>query len=283
MNTMQNRVAALHDISGFGRCSLTTAIATLSAMGVQCCPVVGAVLSAHTMYKNVTVRDLTDDLPAYVRSLAENNVEFHAIYTGYMCRVEQIPEAEYLFENCAAQGCILFVDPVMGDNGKPYTGKFGVDFAAKMKELCALADIITPNLTEAMMLLGDAPDSFECDEAHVRTYLERLMKIGCKAAVITGVDGEHGKIGAGFIDSKTNEIGFVYSNKIDAYFPGTGDLFASVLLGTLLQKKCTLGIAVANAVDFVYKCIERTKKMNSPARDGVLLEEMLPILWESLK
>ncbi|WP_458861743.1 pyridoxamine kinase [Acidaminobacterium chupaoyuni] len=274
---MHQRIAALHDISGFGRGSMTTAIAVFAAQGIQCCPVVGAVLSAHTAFPHVTVHDLTDDLPAYVENWKELKLDFDAVYSGYMSSAAQILQVENLHRSCMRPGGLLVVDPVMGDNGKPYAGAFGEQFAAQMAALCSQADIITPNLTEAAMLLGDAPDGWREDEASVTVLLDRLLKLGCKAAVITGVHDTKGRIGAGWIDSHGRR-GFAYCPKVDAYFPGTGDLFASVMLSSLLKDpRRSLASAVEKAVEFVYRCIEETVKEGTDPLEGVLLEKMLPL------
>lgn len=267
------RIAALHDISGFGRGSMTTAISVCAALGIQCCPVVGAVLSAHTAYPAVTVRDLTEDLPAYIRNWREIGCTFDAIYSGYMSSIEQSRQMLELREHCARPGCLLLVDPVMGDNGKAYAGAFGADFAARMRDYCAHADVITPNLTEAAMLLGEAPDAWREDELFVKSYLLRLREMGCRNVVITGVSDGVGGIGAAYLTEDGGQ-GYVARPRVDAYFPGTGDLFASVLLGDLLRHG-QIKQAVEKAVDFVYRCVEYTHRAGTNPVDGVLLEEML--------
>ena len=143
------------------------------------------------------------------------------------------------------------------------------------------SDIMThrTNMTalDGAMLLGDAPDGWREDEASVTVLLDRLLKLGCKAAVITGVHDTKGRIGAGWIDSHGRR-GFAYCPKVDAYFPGTGDLFASVMLSSLLKDpRRSLASAVEKAVEFVYRCIEETVKEGTDPLEGVLLEKMLPL------
>ncbi len=267
------RIAALHDISGFGRGSMTTAIGVCAAMGIQCCPVVGAVLSAHTAYAGVTIRDLTEDLPAYVGNWRAIGCDFDALYSGYMSRIEQSRQVLYLREHCARPGCLLLVDPVMGDNGKAYAGAFGAEFAAGMRDYCAHADVITPNLTEAAMLLGDAPDDWRESGDFVSGYLHKLRQTGCRNVVITGVHDGQGGIGAAYL-TEAGRQGWVMRPQVDAYFPGTGDLFATVLLGNLLRSR-QLEQAVEQAVDFVYRCVDYTHRAGTNPVDGVLLEEIL--------
>ena len=277
------RLAALHDISGFGRGSMTTAIAVSSAAGVQCCPVVGSVLSAHTAYPQVTVRDLTEDLPGYIDSWQRIGCDFDALYSGYMSHVSQGEQMLRLLEKSARPGCLFLVDPVMGDNGKAYAGSFGAEFARQMRDYCAHAHIVTPNLTEAAMLLGKEPDAWKREEHPVERYLEGLLEMGCQAAVITGVETGEGRIGARYL-TRDGQQGLADCPRVDAYVPGTGDLFASVLLVTLLRRgRDRLEEGVQMAVDFVYRCVEHTHKAGTPPLNGVLLEEMLPILWEKLR
>lgn len=277
---MQQRIAALHDISGFGRGSMTTAISVFSAQGIQCCPVVGAVLSAHTAYPNVTIRDLTGDLPGYIANWQAIGCDFDAIYSGYMSDIAQAEQMLILRQTCARPGCLLVVDPVMGDNGKAYAGAFGPEFAQQMAAYCSKADLITPNLTEAAMLLGDAPDSWRDTPQDVEGMMERLLGLGCGSVVVTGVHDAAGNIGAGYL-TKQGQRGFMTRPQVGAYFPGTGDLFTSVLLSTLLrQEDRNLATSVEAAVDFVYRCVENTHRAGTPPLDGVLLESMLPSLWQ---
>lgn len=272
------RIAALHDISGFGRGSMTTAIAVCAAAGIQCCPLVGAVLSAHTAYPDVHIRDLTADLPATVENWKQIGCRFDGLYSGYMSDMAQSQSMLYLKEHCAKPGSLLLVDPVMGDNGKAYAGAFGPTFARQMADYCVRADVITPNLTEAAMLLGEAPDAWRDEPAFVSRYLERLGALGPFAVVITGIHDGKGQVGAAF-RTQTGASGLILRPQVDAYFPGTGDLFASVLLTALLRRPGELAFAVERAVDFVYRCVERTHQAGTPPIDGVLLEAMLPALF----
>ncbi len=170
-----------------------------------------------------------------------------------------------------------------GDNGKAYAGSFGAAFARQMRDYCAHAHIVTPNLTEAAMLLGKEPDAWKREEHPVERYLEGLLEMGCQAAVITGVETGEGRIGARYL-TRDGQQGLADCPRVDAYFPGTGDLFASVLLVTLLRRgRDRLEEGVQMAVDFVYRCVEHTHKAGTPPLNGVLLEEMLPILWEKLR
>ncbi len=271
---MQKKIAAIHDISGFGRCSLTTAIAVLSACGHQCCPVPSAVLSAHTAYEGITYRDLTEDLPAYVHSFEKLGLRFDAIYSGYLSSGRQIEQVVRLTEHCAADGCLTLVDPVMGDNGKPYTVAQNQEFVDAMRALCRHADVITPNLTEVAMLLGEEPRGFAEDRQSVVLAMRRLAELGPKEIIVTGLH-EQGNIGAGYYHAHSGHSGFCFAGEVPAYFPGTGDLFASVLLGVLLRDGESLQSSTGRAVDFVHDCAQYTLAQGTPPIDGVQFECLL--------
>ncbi len=276
------RIAALHDISGFGRGSMTTAISVCAASGIQCCPLVGAVLSAHTAYPNVTIRDLTEDLASCVDSWQAIGCRFDGFYSGYMSDIRQAEQMLALYETCANPSAPLIVDPVMGDNGKAYAGAFGPEFAGKMADYCGRAHVITPNLTEAAMLLGLAPDAWREDSIFLENCLEQLLELGCGAVVLTGVRDGAGNIGAVY-QTRQGQKGSVFRPRVGAYFPGTGDLFTSVLTAALLRTgQDRLDWAVGTAVDFVQRCILQTHNADTPPLEGVLLEEALPELWKTL-
>ena len=271
---MQKKIAAVHDISGFGRCSLTTAIAVLSACGHQCCPVPSAVLSAHTAYEGITYRDLTEDLPGYVGSFEKLGLRFNAIYSGYLSSGRQIEQVVHLAERCAADGCITLVDPVMGDNGKPYSVAQDKSFVSDMRALCRHADVITPNVTEVAMLLGEDPRGFGEGRQDMLKAMRRLAVLGPRDIIVTGLR-EEGRIGACYYHAQSGQSGFCFAGEVPAYFPGTGDLFASVLLGVLLRDGESLQSSTARAVDFVHDCAQYTLEQGTPPIDGVQFECLL--------
>lgn len=273
---MQKKIAAMHDISGFGRCALTTAIPVLAACGLQCCPVPSAVLSAHTAFKGVTFRDLTDDIDGYIRNWADIGVKLDGVYSGYLGSARQANQVMALHRMCGKQeGCALIVDPVMGDNGKAYSIVGNPEFIAAMRELCARADVITPNLTECALLLGIEANGYTDSRESALDYMKRLADRGTKRIVVTGmVEGD--QVGAGFYDAESGNSGFVFHKHIPVYYPGTGDLFTSVLTGRLLgHEGCTLEQAVTDAAHFVRDCAEYTSAQGTPPIEGVQFEKLL--------
>ncbi|MEG0779486.1 MAG: pyridoxamine kinase [Oscillospiraceae bacterium] len=270
------RVAAIHDLSGFGRCSLTVAIPILSAMGVQCCPLPTALLSTHTgNFKGYTFLDLTDEMPKIAAHWASLNLHFDAIYSGFMGSEAQMALVGAFLKTFRRDSSTLaVVDPVMGDHGKCYV-TYTPAMCAGMEALAAQADVITPNLTEAAFLLHQPCDRLGTDEAGYRDCVERLSLDGRRSVVLTGVSLRPGETGAACFDRDTGKTDFVTTAFVGREFHGTGDVFASVLTGGLVGGSSLLA-ATRTAVDFVRDCAGRTAPQNLPAREGVDFE---PLLW----
>ncbi|MBE5787044.1 MAG: pyridoxamine kinase [Clostridiales bacterium] len=265
--------AAVHDLSGFGRCSLTVALPVLSAMGVQVSCLPTAVLSTHTGgFKGYTFRDLTADMGPFFRHWQREGFRFDALYTGYLGSEEQIQLVEeFLSVFRTDENCIL-VDPVMGDHGKLYT-LYTEKMAAGMKRLCARADVIVPNMTEAAYLTGMEYRAEGHTEAYLQEMCEKLMALGPGKVVLTGVCPEKGRMGTACFEGGKMRI--YAPARVDAAYDGTGDLFASVLLGALLRGR-SLTKAVMLAADFTRDCVERSLHNGTDCHHGVDFE---PALW----
>ena len=187
------RVLTIQDISCLGKCSLTIALPIISALGSETVILPTAVLSTHTMFKNFTCKDLSDQLDPIVEHWKKEGFDFDAIYTGYLGTISQIDQMKQLFRDFRGKDTIIFVDPVMADNGKLYPA-FNMDYVKKNAELCAEADIIVPNITEASFMTG-ATYRENHDENYIKDLLMRLNTFGAKISVLTGVCLEPGKIG----------------------------------------------------------------------------------------
>ena len=250
------RVAAIHDLSGFGRCSLTVAIPILSAMGLQCCPLPTAFLSTHTGgFEGFTFLDMTEEMPRVAAHWKSLDLRFQAIYSGFLGSVRQIDIVEAFIRQFCREDTIVVVDPVMGDGGKMYAG-FTPDFAREMRKLCAKADVIAPNLTEVSLLL-DVPYAETCDMEQIHSYLKQLTELGCRTAVITGVRKGDGH-GAAAYDSETGKFYESYRKHTPERMHGTGDIFASVLSGALVRG-ASIAQALSIAVNFTADTIEVTQ------------------------
>ena len=273
------RVLTIQDISCLGKCSVTVALPVISAMGIETVILPTAVLSTHTMFKNFTVKDLTDQLMPIVEHWKSEGVEFDAIYTGYLGSAEEIEIAKKIFEMFKTDDTLVFIDPVMADNGKLYPA-FDEAYAKLNAGLCGAADIIVPNLTEACFMT-DTEYKEEYDEDYVKELLGKLAALGSKVVVLTGISLSEGKTGVYGLDTRTNEY-FIYQNdKVDAAYHGTGDIFASVAVGGLVRG-LSRERAFALAADYTADTIRVTKQDPKEPWYGVNFEETIPQLVSRL-
>jgi len=268
------RIAAIHDLSGFGRVSLTAVIPILSTMGVQVCPLPTAVLSTHSQYKNFRFIDLSDSMPQYMAHWKELSLHFDAIYSGYLGSVSQIDMVIDFIKTFNKPGQLIVIDPVLGDNGKLYS-KFSDAMVEEMKKLVEQASIITPNLTEACMLLGEKFSS-TMDVNTLKAFSRRLSEMGPEIVVITSVPEQPDKkITSVFAYNKRNERFWKVScNYLPAEYPGTGDSFTSVLTGALLQGD-SLPVALDRAVNFISLAVRATFGHQYDPKEGILIERVL--------
>ena len=272
------RVAAIHDLSGFGRCSLTIVIPALSAMGIQCCPLPTAYLSTHTGgFEGNTFLDMTDQMAPVSAHWQSLGLRFDAIYTGFMGSREQIALSGEFIRAFRREGTIAVVDPVLGDHGRPYR-TCTPEMCRGMVELAELADVITPNRTEAALLLGADYGAVRLDsEAACTLWAERLSLGGRRSVVLTGASPRPDRAGAAFFDRATGKTGLVCAPLAPGQFHGTGDLFASVLTGALVRGS-SLPEAARLAADFTALAARRTAEQDIPRREGVDFEPLLGVL-----
>ena len=274
MYSKSAKVAAIHDLSGVGRCSLSVILPTMSAQGIQVCPVPTAILSTHTGgFGDVVLRDLTDYISPALEHYKRLDYKFDCVYSGFLASNEQIDHCLEFFEYY--KNALKVVDPVMADNGKPYK-TCTPELCSRMGELAAIADIITPNITEAAMLLGENPLQPDSAMQKIKSYLVRLSELGPKIVVITSVfsDGRTYNVGYDRDHSKFWRIPY---NMINAHYPGTGDVFASVLTGSILRGD-SLPIAMNRATAFLERAIKTTYSYSTDSREGIMLESCLDFL-----
>jgi len=289
MNTKRKlpRVAALHDLSCFGRCALTVIIPTLSAAGIQTVPVPTALLSTHTGgFTGMHFRDLDDSIGDIARHFGELGLDFDAIYTGFLGSERQVKTVEAFIDKTADTNTLIFVDPVMGDDGKLYSACFP-ELVAEMRRLCARAHIITPNLTEACLMTDtEYPDLSELSEEDAEKAIgviaEKIKSFTDAECVITGI---HFKDGVG-----TYCLGGMHTERARRNdYPGTGDLFSSVMLACILKSgrldKEILQKSAEYASRFTAEVIDYSLEYgcDEPRRDGVLLEGCLGRLMTDLR
>lgn len=265
------RLAAINDLAGFGRSSLANIISVVSAMGIQCCPVPTAVLSSHLALPGGTLKDLTDLLSPCFEQWKALGIKFDAIYSGFLGSEMQVQAVQQAFDTLLKPEGIKFVDPVMGDDGKLYRS-ITPSLCGAMRALVRRADLITPNLTEAAALLGEDFSRLPLGEKEIISYAKRLQELGPKRVVITGLLNRSNQVGVACLEN--GRVDFLYQQRFGGYYPGTGDLFASVLAGKLLG-----GAGLAESADcaagFICSAIKRTLEAGTPPLYGVEFEPLL--------
>ena len=267
------KCAVINDLSGFGRCSLTVAIPVISALGIQTCPVPTAILSNHTAYDNFYFEDYTDRMKAYYEKWEHLNLNFDSIYTGFLGSEAQIELIYDFIARFKSKSTLLFVDPVMGDNGCMYT-TYNDAMCAGMRKLIANADIITPNLTEACLLADIPYDSISpSDKDAIFALSDKLLDMGPDCVVITGVHTD--KMMHNFVRSRKGNERFCTSSPFVAReYCGTGDLFASLLCGYLTRGE-NHREAIEKTQNFVSKTLAFSHENGVHPLDGVAFEPFL--------
>ena len=271
------RIAAIHDLSCFGRCSLTIALPVLSAMGCQCCPLPTALLSAHTGFSGNTFLDLTAEMGRIAEHWAAMDLQFDAIYSGFLGSADQVDTVARFFDTFKKSDTAVIVDPVMGDHGTAYR-TCTPELCRGMRVLAENSDVITPNLTEAALLLDRPYEEIRQPDAY--EVVRRLSLGGRRSVVLTGYSSESGQTGALCFDRDSGESKAVQTPREPQDFSGTGDLFASVLAGGV-ARGVPLFQAAQAAADFVRDCIARTLAEGLTEQDGVDFEPLLGQLTSS--
>jgi len=275
------RVATIQDISCFGKCSLTVALPLISSVGIETSVIPTAVLSTHTGgFKGFTYRDLTSDIPEIAKHWKDIGLKFDTFYTGYLGSFEQLKIVSDIFDDFESDDTMVFVDPVMGDNGNLYTG-FSNEFAKEMRKLCCKADVIAPNMTEAAFMLDMEYRDISPNEEYVKDIVKKLSDYCKEKVILTGVSYNGNDIGIMTYDKKTGKF-FSYSrDRIGGHFHGTGDVFSSVCVAAL-TKGFSFEDSTKIAVDFVIECINRTLPEREEHWYSVKYEECIPLLIEKL-
>ena len=271
------RILTIQDISCVGQCSLTVALPILSACGVETAILPSAVLSTHTAgFSGFTFRDLTDDIPAIQKHWQKENITFDAIYTGYLGSTKQIDYVKDILNTMGTKDCKGIVDPAMADNGKLYP-LFDQAYVEAMKVLCADADILLPNITEACYL-ADVEYKEVYDETYIQHLLNELSKLNPNTIVLTGVSYKPETTGVIVYENKT--IQYYEHKKMEKGCHGTGDVYASTFVGALMRGHSAFESAKI-AADYTVKCIENTQ--GDPTHwYGVKFETAIPNLIEML-
>ncbi len=269
----QKKIAVINDLSGFGRCSIAVELPIISAMKIQCCFVPTAVFSNHTGFPSFFLEDFTDKMRPYTDEWRKLALHFQGICTGFLGSPQQIAIVTDFLRDFKEKDTIVVVDPVMGDYGKMYP-TYSMETCLKMRELIPLADIITPNLTEACILAG-IPYEEKWSRRKLLWLAEMLSAMGPKKVVITGII--QGEFIANYCYEKGEEPRIFRTIKAGTQRSGTGDIFASIIAADAVNG-VSFEQSVRKAGRFIKKCILRSIEMGIPLTDGVCFEEFLHTL-----
>lgn len=275
------RVAAIHDLSGFGKCSMTVALPVLSAAGVECCCMPTAILSTHTGgFTGYTYRDLTEDLKPFGNHWHEVGLSFNAIYTGFLGSPQQAAIVSDFIDLFNSESTLVCVDPAMADGGKLYS-VFDETMVEGMRALCAKADLVMPNMTEAAFLTGLPYKQGPYTKEEILEIVKALAEMGPDKVVLTGISFKEDEEGAACYDKATDTLTTVLAPLIPGRFHGTGDVFGSFLVAALVRG-FDLTEAAGIAVRLTCQSIMRTVERGTPVHHGVDFEGVLPQMMKEL-
>ncbi len=271
---MQKKIAAINDLSGYGRCSLMVAIPVISHMRLQCCPVPTSILSNHTGYPEYFFDDYTEKLPAYLEMWKKLDLKFDGIVSGFLGSAQQIGMVESFIRDFRREDTVVVVDPVMGDHGS-ISSVYTEEMCLLMRKLVSLADIVTPNLTEGCRLTGVPYRDHGWTRKELFGMAERLTEYGPEKVVITGIP--QGEFIANFMYEKGREPRMIRTHRVFEERCGTGDLFASIITADAVNSM-EFEKSVRRACRFIKKCMIKTAEMQIEPKNGVCFEELLHLL-----
>jgi len=267
---MQKKAAVINDFTSFGRCSLAVAIPVLSAMKVQCCPVPTAIFTNHTGFASFSWMDYTAHMDDYITEWKKLGLRFNAIQSGFLGSQAQVDFVFRFLDAFRDEGTIVAVDPVMGDYGRLYS-TYDRALAEGMRKFLSVADILTPNLTEACVLAGREYDP-EISDGELAALARDISDPNGAKVVVTGVQRNDALLNFAY---ERGKLPFVHSErKIGEDRSGTGDVFSSVILGDAVNG---VGFpqSVVKASQFVAKAVKKSQELGVGLKDGLAFEEVL--------
>ncbi len=264
------RVAAVHDLCGYGKCSLGVAIPVLSAAGCDVCPVPTGLFSSHTAFSTFYMHDTTEMLDDYLAAWKEVDIDLDAVYSGFLGAPQQCDSIRQLWNDYPK--ALRIVDPAMADHGKVYP-TYTPELCQAMAGLAAGCDVLTPNLTEAAIILEEDWKGQNLDDAEVHRIIEALLAKGAKNVILKGIDRGDGVI-RNYVQGQSSEFACTENELLPYMLHGTGDLYASCLLGALMAERDLLR-AAQFAGDFVVEAMKLTSKQPDYENRGVSFELIL--------
>jgi pyridoxine kinase len=274
MMTTQKKIAAINDLTGYGRCALTVAIPVISHMKLQCCPVPTSVLSNHTGYSEYFFDDYTEKLPAYLAMWKKLQLKFDGIMSGFLGSKEQIGMVEEFIKEFRKESAKVIVDPVMGDHGK-IAGTYTEEMCREMRRLLSYADIVTPNLTESCRLTDIPYREKGWKRTELLDMARQLSDMGPEQVVITGIP--QGQFIANYVYERNAEPVLIKTCRAGEERCGTGDLFAAIIAADAVNH-VPFQKSVRKASAFVKKSVMKSEEMGIDRKNGVCFEEILHTL-----
>ena len=274
MNKPIKRAAVIHDLCGIGKAALTNVIPVLATMGIEACPIPTIILSTHTGgFNKPAIVNLEGYISQAVKHYKEEEINFEGIFVGYLGSIENINETLILLEAVNKENSMVIFDPIFGDNGHFYSN-FDKSYSDNLKEVAKYAHVMTPNFTEACILANEEI-SDEINEEELLRVSRILHGLGCENIIITSVPlKDKNKIGTSIYNGKKDLIDLVICDRLEKSYPGTGDIFTSVLTGSLLNG-FDLKESTRKSCAFVEKAIKISNQFDYPTKEGVLLEKAL--------
>lgn len=271
---LQKKIAAINDLSGYGRCALTVSLPVISHMRIQCCPVPTSILSNHTGYEEYFFDDYSDRLPEYIGMWKKLDLKFDGIMSGFLGSEQQIQMVEEFIREFREPLTKVVIDPVMGDHGK-IADTYTEEMCFQMRRLISLADIITPNLTECCKLTDTPYRERGWKGTELYDMARKLNDMGPDQIVITGIP--QGEMIANYVYEKGQEPHFIKIHRVGEERCGTGDLFAAIVAADAVNR-VPFQQSVKKASAFVKKSLQKSAEMNIGKRNGVCFEEILHTL-----
>ena len=267
----QKKIAVINDLSGFGRCSIAVSMPVISHMGIQVCPLPTSIFSNHTGFPEYFFDDYTEKMPSYIENWKKLGLRFRGITSGFLGSQRQIEIVRQFIEDFKDPDTKVLIDPVMGDNGKPYA-TYTKEMCQEMKQLAKYADILTPNLTETCILLDEPYPDRPFTQLELFDMAKELCRYGAKKTVISGIS--QGGYLANILCEKGKKPHLVRARRVGHERSGTGDIFAAILAADSVNG-VNFTDSVRKAAHFIQECILATERLDIPKTDGVCFEEVL--------
>lgn len=266
----QKKIALFNDYTGFGKCAVTVQLPIISHMKLQCCPVPTAILSNHTAYDEYYFEDYTLNMNKYLEMWEKLGLRFEGVCSGFLGSVSQIEIVKNFIERFCKEDAVIIVDPIMGDEGEMYK-TYTQEMCERMKELVHIADVITPNITEAC-ILADVPYRTKWSKQELLELAGRLTELGPEKIVITGIETE--KTLSNYVYVKNQYAELIRTRKMGVIRCGTGDVFSSIIAADAVNGEDFVK-SVKKATKFVTECLKETIRLDMAPTDGVAFEEIL--------